>query len=59
MRRNSRTPSWAFLTLAESVVTSMPGAASMKQLGCSVAPRGPLTSTRHIRQTPTDSIRGW
>ena len=59
MSRNSRTPSWAFLTLSESVTTSMPGLTSMKQLGCRVAPRGPLTSTRHIRHTPTGSMRGW
>ena len=59
MSRNSRTPSWAFFTLSESVVTPIPGWTSRKQLGCSEAPRGPLTSTRHIRQTPTDFMRGW
>ena len=36
-----------------------PACTSTKQLGCSEAPRGPLTSTRHIRHTPTDFIRGW
>ena len=25
----------------------------MKQAGCSVAPRGPSTSTRHMRHMPT------
>ena len=27
--------------------------------GTSVEPRGPSTSTRHIRQTPTGAMRGW
>ena len=59
MSRNSSTPSWAFLTLSESVTTSLAACTSMKQLGCREAPRGPLTSTRHIRHIPTGFIRGW
>jgi hypothetical protein len=47
------------LTLSESVTTEAPAWTSMKQLGCREAPRGELTSTRHIRHTPTDFIRGW
>ena len=34
-------------------------ATSMKQAGCRVAPRGPSTSTRHMRHMPTGSMRGW
>ena len=40
-------------------MTSMPGVTSMKQAGMRVAPRGPLTSTRHMRHMPTGFIRGW
>ena len=59
MRRNSSTPSWAFFTRSDEVSTSMPSAAAMKHDGWSTAPRGPLTSTRHIRHIPTGFIRGW
>ncbi len=57
--RNSSTPSWAFFTFSEVVSTTMPSPASMKQAGWSVAPRGPSTSTRHMRHMPTGSMRGW
>ena len=53
------TPSCAFLTRSFVVSTTMPSPASMKQAGCSVAPRGPSTSTRHMRHMPTGSMRGW
>ena len=57
--RNSSTPSWAFLTRSLAVSTTMPSVTSTKQAGVSVAPRGPTTSTRHMRHMPTGSMRGW
>ena len=47
------------LHLLQVVSTTMPWSASMKQAGCSVAPRGLSTSTRHMRRSPTGSVRGW
>ncbi len=41
MRRNSRTPSWAFLTRSDVVSTVIPSCTSMKQLGWSEAPARP------------------
>jgi hypothetical protein len=43
---------------AESVTTSWPSPTAMKQAGLRAKPRGPFTSTRHIRHIPTGFIRG-
>ncbi len=58
-RRNSSTPSCAFFTRSLLLSTTMPSVTSTKQAGVSVAPRGPSTSTRHMRHMPTGSMRGW
>ena len=59
MRRNSRTPSWAFLVTGESVVTVMPGVHSSMHDGWSAGPRPVSTSTMHMRHMPTGFMRGW
>ena len=58
-RRNSNTPSCAFLTFSDVVPTTIPSATGMKHAGCRVAPRGLSTSTRHMRHMPTGAMRGW
>ena len=57
--RNSSTPSWAFLTAGVVVLTCWPSATPTKHAGVSAGPRGPTTSTRHMRHMPTGFIRGW
>ncbi len=59
MRRNSRTPSWAFWVAALWVSTTMSGATSIMQAGWRAGPRPLSMSTMHMRHMPTDAIRGW
>ena len=59
MRRNSRTPSWAFVVTSEPVSTFMSGATGIMQLGWSAGPRPVSISTRHMRHMPTGRMRGW
>ncbi len=58
MRRNSRIPSWAFLTVGDVVCTTIPSATGMVHDVPRATPRGPSTSTRHIRHMPTGFMRG-
>jgi hypothetical protein len=55
MRRNSRTPSWAFFTAGVSVLTTIPSATVAVQAGG--RPRWPSISTRHMRHMPTGFMR--
>ena len=58
-RRNSSTPSCAFLTVGDVVWTTWSGATGVMQDTTSIGPRGPSTSTRHCRHMPTEAIRRW
>mmetsp|Transcript_1307 Transcript_1307/g.3423 ORF Transcript_1307/g.3423 Transcript_1307/m.3423 type:complete len:275 (-) Transcript_1307:373-1197(-) len=57
VRRNSMTPSRAFLTMGESVNTFMPGAAGMAQAATGLGAFS--ISTRHMRQLPATERRSW
>ncbi len=66
MSRNSITPSRAFLTIGELVLTrggwpSGPGRRSLTCIAQDAAGFGgpPTTSTRHIRQLPAMTSRSW
>ena len=59
MRRNSSTPSWAFLVTGDSVSTFMPSATGIMQAGWRLGPRPVSISTMHMRHMPTDDMRGW
>jgi hypothetical protein len=58
MSSSSRIPSWAFLTVGDSVWTTIPSATGIVHEVPSATPRGPSTSMRHIRHMPTGFMRG-
>ena len=58
-RRNSSTPSCAFLTVGLSVWTTWLAATGVMHDTTSIGPRGPSTSTRHCRHMPTGCMRLW
>ena len=58
MSRNSRTPSWAFFTVGDLVLIFIPSVTGSMHDGSNAGPRGPSTSTRHMRHMPTSRIRG-